>query len=357
MRRILLLICLMCAACDLRAATPTPTPTVTPIPTSTATATPSATPTITPTATDTVTPTASPTQTLTPTATDTPTITPTPVNTALPTPVLGFDRWELVDIPENVRTGLVGPRIIFINQNNSETIRNLSTAQPPTNNETIYLASPTNPTDRVALVELEAATNEQVYIAPRGNALAYFVDDSSQARTGLYVLDVSNAISGRILQMPSLVQRGIFSEPAWKPDGSLLAVTVETGYSLDILVFDVATSNWLTLVQDGSYNFWPAWSPDGRYLAFVSDRALCPTWNPTQSSACDPAVQPAPTGGHLYVLDLETGQITQMSEEWLTEPPLWINTRQIAFAGGDQFDLLNQERSLWVGNVLNWAIT
>lgn len=349
MRRIVLLVILICAACN-GLSSPTATPTATSTLTMTQTQAPTAT--VTPTVTNSPSPTASPTATDTLTATATATITPTSANTPLPTPVLFFDEWKLVDLPDSIRQGIASPRVVFINQNNSETIRNLSTAQPPTNNETLYFASPSNPADRVPILNLNASTNDQVYIAPRGNGVAYFVTNSTEFATGLYVLDIPNAFSGRVLPVNSLVTRGIFNEPTWNPDGSQLAVVVESGYSLDIMLFELATSTWRPLINEGSFDFWPRWSPDGQYLAFVSDRAVCPTWIATEPGACNPDVDPLPTGGNLYVLELASGATRQIGDQWLTEPPYWINSRQIAFAvGSDQFDLLNQSRTLWLATV------
>ena len=170
----------------------------------------------------------------------------TPTATAPPqaTPGLVFDNWTLVDAPVNLRDGATSPLVAFINQNNSQTIRNLSTAQPNTNRETLYFASPTNPRNRTAILELDASSNDQIYISPRGNSIAYFVDQFGIG--GLYALDLTVGLSGRIMAIEdNLVQRGISSKPAWRPDGQILAVTVETGYSLDILGFDVTTSTWV----------------------------------------------------------------------------------------------------------------
>lgn len=362
LNRYLVFVCLLLcgvvfmAACD---TPPEPTSTLLPTPTATSTLTETTIPTLPHTPTASATATITPTTTSTPTATETPTITPTPTVTLLPTrtpqptPIRFFDNWQMVQIPENLADGVDTVQLAFLNRNNSETIRNLSTAQPPTDTETLYFASPSNPLNRTPILELDSATGNQVYVAPRGNAVAYFVDDLADV-TGLYVLDLQVGLSGRILTIDSLLQRNISTEPVWRPDGGMLTVTVETGYSLDILGFDVATSTWGTLITDGAYNFWPRWSPDGRYLAFVSDRAICPSWIPGDANACNPDIDPAPTGGHLYIMAMETGEIRQISEDLISEPPQWVNSRLITFAtSGDPLDLLNQSRSLWLASVLD----
>lgn len=273
----------------------------------------------------------------------------TPAPTPTPNPVsdIRFDEWDTVDIPEAVRDGLSRPYLAYFNENDSETINNLSTAQPTTNRATVYYTNPANPGDTVPIMETEASALEGVFVAPQGNALAYFLNDSAGSRRGLWVVDVSLGFSARVLAASGLGLRGIYSEPAWAPDGRQLAVVLETGYNLDIFAFDLDESKWVGLVRDGSFNFWPAWSPDGRYLAFVSDRATCPSWEPGTPDACNAAVQDMPTGGHVYVLELETGVISRVSQETTSEPPYWIDDDTLGYSTGDPFDLTAPTRALW----------
>ena len=291
--------------------------------------------------------------TLTPTPTATVTPSPTASDTPFPTntPLPRLDHWESIVIPDNIRDGLDHPYIVFINQNNSATLGNLATAEPSTNTETLYFASPIDRADRTPILELPESTTTQVYLAPLGNAIAYFVTDPLQEATGLYVLYVADGLSGRVLPVDSLTQRGIFSAPTWSPDGAQLAAVIETAYDLDIYVFDLGTSAWQPLIQHPAFDFWPAWSPDGRYLAFVSDRMICPSWTPGEVGACDPAANPLPNGGHVYVLDTNSGAITQLSDVWTMESPYWINNERLAFSGGNPLDLLHPSRSLWVASL------
>jgi Tol biopolymer transport system component len=49
------------------------------------------------------------------------------------------------------------------------------------------------------------------------------------------------------------------------------------------------------------------------------------------------------------LLELETGAITQISNQWVTEAPRWLNLRQFVFASGDP-TFGDPERTLWIAD-------
>jgi TolB protein len=59
--------------------------------------------------------------------------------------------------------------------------------------------------------------------------------------------------------------------PAWSPDGRYLAFTWNGGGAYNIHLADVASGQVLRLTNAGR-NENPAWSPDSRHLAFQSNR-------------------------------------------------------------------------------------
>lgn len=337
--RFLLLIALFgtaCGALNPPAPTATPTPTATDTPTATATATQSPTPTETsvpPTATATPTASDTPTLTLTPTATETPTLMPTPSNTPGPAFTFTYDNFELIDTPDGLIEALSQPLVAFININDRTNL-NALTPQPGTGIETLYYVSPTGGT-RIAALETSDATANLVYPSPRGNSLAYFRAGVSSAVTGLYVVDFVNGISGRIVGLPSLAQGGFFNPPTWSPEGNRLALAIPTGYDIDIFTVSVDGSNPRNVSQSGAYDVWPAWSPDGANILFVSDRDICPSWRPGDEGTCDGTDAPRPIGGHLYVLNVASGAIRKLSNQMITQPPRWLNANLIAFSSGD----------------------
>lgn len=339
------------AACNLIsapevAAEPTNTPTTT------NTSQPSDTPTVTFTPSSTFTPSPTATATNTPLPTDTPTLTFTPSPTPLPTTSFVYDNWELFEIPSEIVDGIESPLIAFTNTNDRTSIANLSTAQPENEVQILYFASPTSTSNRFPILQMDASTGDRVYVSPAGNAVAYFRQDSLPANSGLYILDIPRRLNARVLPITSLIQRGIPIIPAWSPDGAQLALSLETGYDLDIFVIPRNGETHTNLTNHGGFDFWPVWSPDGRFIAFVSDRDTCPSWRPGDPDACDPATTPTPQGGNVYLINVASGETTQISELPVTEPPRWINGRFLSYATTDPDNLLNPERRLWLADVI-----
>lgn len=351
-KTILLLLLLILSACNI-ATQPTATPTYTPTSKPTFTSSPTALPTNTLTSSPTATSTLTLTPTHTPTATLTPTITPTPSITPNPEVGFPFDNWDVVTLQDNVKDGIVNPMIVFINSNDQQTIDNIATAQPNTGIETVYMVSPASPSIRIPIIDLDSSTGSQIYLAQPGNAFSYVKVDGTDGSNGLYILDLESGFSARMVPGDNpLVQRGFFMEPHWSPNGEQMAMAVATGYDIDIFLYERDGSGRTNVTNHGSYDLFPKWSPDGRFISFVSDRAVCPSWIPGDEDACDALSQPPPTGGHVYILEVGTGDIAQISDTWVTESPYWVNSSLLAFASGDQFDLLNPQRRIWLANVI-----
>lgn len=349
---LLLIVVLFSAACSTATA---PTPTA--VPTATVTDTATTIPTLTATI-PTETPTATATATETPTVTPTPSTTPTPYPTAQATIGFIFDNWELLTVPKDILTSLASPMLAFVNQNDKDAIPNQGTPQPATGLETLYYVPPNNSAGRIPVLQIASSTNNQIYLSANGRSVAYFKDgrDSTTANTGgLYMLSLENRISGRILPLTSLVQRGFFSDPAWTRDGSTLAMAVATGYDIDIFTIGSDGANLRNLTNNGSYDIWPSWSPDGSKLMFVSDRDTCPSWIPTDETHCDPTLTTPPIDGSvvgsIYLIDVKTGETRRLTEQKVSEPPRWINNSTITFATGDPTLADPPERRLWIEDI------
>ncbi len=309
------------------APTATSTATATDIPTRTSTAAPTDVPTLT------LTPSLTPTLTPTTVPSFTPTASTTPYPTVPPEPTVAFsgDQLSKIVIDKQVVDGTGRLWLSYININDKPSTVVPGTPAPASQIETIYWASPYGG-PAMKVLDLPATTDRRLYWSPDGAYLAYFL--SSGSSSGLYILDLKVGVSMRLFSLSDLNPRGILSDPVWSPDSTQLTVALTTAYDVDIFSVRPDGTNFRNLTQSGGYDFWPIWSPDGAYMAFVSDRAKCPTWAPNEPGSCFTPEATSPDGGNLYVLETASGQIRQLSDTWVNTPPRWISSTRIAFTTG-----------------------
>lgn len=106
-----------------------------------------------------------------------------------------------------------------------------------------------------------------------------------------------------------------WASPRWSPDGSRIALARwRAGGRFDVVILDAATGRVVTEVTDDrAVDMGPAWSPDGRYVVFSSDR----------------------TGiANLYAYDTQGGQLAQVTNV-LTgafEPDVAPDGRSVVFS-------------------------
>ncbi len=74
-------------------------------------------------------------------------------------------------------------------------------------------------------------------------------------------------------------------QAALSPDGKLLAFVSSRGGQADIWILDLASKSQRNLTQHQAGDFRPAWSPDGNHIAFTSDRD---STRPTQAAGFAP---------------------------------------------------------------------
>lgn len=341
---------LLFSACNFPAALPSPTtePTLTLAPSATATTAPTDTPIPTATAIPTVTPTPAPILPPVPTATETipppPTTPAPPTPSPYPTPAFVGDKLEQVDIPKAVSDGVGRMWVSYIAVNDTRPTGTPGTLQPQNNSESIYISSADAGT-RYKVIDLPASTDRRVYWSPNGAYMAYLVVEGDSQ--GLYVLDVRGAATQRLFSMRDFTPHGFPIQPVWSNDSKRIILMLPTAYDFDLFSIKPDGTDLQNLTDSGSYELWPAISPDGAYLAFVSDRGSCPSWRPDATPTCYTPDAKTPEGGSLYVMDLASKQIRQLSDQFVNVPPRWITNTRVAFSTGNPKDTVMGGSSLW----------
>src|SRR5262249_9457890 len=85
----------------------------------------------------------------------------------------------------------------------------------------------------------------------------------------LLVLDAPTGRKKHEIRSPEL---GEIDPPSFSPDGAAVAFSALSHGVSDLFIVDLRTRALRRLTSDGFADLQPAWSPDGRRLAFVTDR-------------------------------------------------------------------------------------
>ena len=109
-----------------------------------------------------------------------------------------------------------------------------------------------------------------IVCSPDTGQLAFVVGAAPGIRH-IYVINANRSNARRLTD-------NAFSDedPAWSPDGRQIAFTTDRDANREIYVVNADGSNPLRLTNNGTADYQPAWSPDGTRIAFVSERAGAP---------------------------------------------------------------------------------
>jgi TolB protein len=114
-----------------------------------------------------------------------------------------------------------------------------------------------------------AGANTSAAWNPKTGQTVAFVSDRSGIPQ-LYLMDAD----GSNLAKVDLPDMGYVIDPAWSPNGQLLAFSWRRpAGNYDLYLMDVATRRIVELTRDAGRNERPSWAPDGRHIVFESTRA------------------------------------------------------------------------------------
>jgi TolB protein len=174
--------------------------------------------------------------------------------------------------------------------------------------------------------------------SPSGDRIAFMSDRDSTPLFDLYVVNVDGSGLRR------LTTGGGYGFPRFSPGGGQIAMQ----HGSDVHVLDLNDGRIHPLTHEPRGGTYPTWSPDGQRLAFASRRsgrselflmntdgtdasvavstftgsAVAPRWSPNgdrlvfvRAEDEDAETMPGapPPGGAIYVVDLETGELTRIS--------------------------------------------
>jgi hypothetical protein len=104
-------------------------------------------------------------------------------------------------------------------------------------------------------------------VSTDGNTIAVFA--RRERGRDLLLLDALNGDIRERIEMPDLDQQ---LNPAFSPDGNLLAFHAMRGGRADIYAYNLTTRSITNLTDDESFDFGPVFSPDGRWIYYSSVR-------------------------------------------------------------------------------------
>jgi Tol biopolymer transport system component len=127
-----------------------------------------------------------------------------------------------------------------------------------------------------------------------GTSKRFIYPGINSGQAVLTIVDVDRGRTERVVKVPDVDE---ILNPAWSPDGKLVAFSGMVGGFNDLFVYDLEASALRRLTTDPFTELDPDWSPDGKLIAFSTDR---------YTTALD-SIEPGML--RLAVLDMSTGEV------------------------------------------------
>ncbi len=217
--------------------------------------------------------------------------------------------------------------------------------------------------------------------SPDGKQIA-FNSDRKDSYAQIFVMNADGSGLTQITQLPDEADKGAFGAyaPIWSPDGQRIAFERGTRIGrqdstyTDIFVMRSDGTKLFNLTHLTGDNSWPSWSPDGKYIAYISWRSESAniyitgsggtaSWRLTQVSREDAEYGRYPTGypawspdgkqiafrmgDHIYVINADGSVLTQLfpTQNVYVDPAWSPDGRRIAFIDEGKLIVVNSDGS------------
>lgn len=111
--------------------------------------------------------------------------------------------------------------------------------------------------------------------SPDGKRLVFVLNRMGMARLAVLEIEAAREVQAGQKGLVYLTEEGMiqYTAPRWSPDGTMIAVTAwQPGGNVDIWLLDAHGRKIAEITSDSAIEGAAAWSPDGKFIYFSSDR-------------------------------------------------------------------------------------